>query len=78
MPGKFNVENALAAIAITYTLGIDSKYMYLGLKSAKTAGRMELFKTKDNKMVSIVDFAHNKLSFEKYMKQYKMSIKIDM
>ena len=71
MPGKFNVENALAAIAVADILNIDSKYMYLGLKNARTSGRMELFKTKDEKIVSIVDFAHNKLSFEKIYETVK-------
>ena len=41
MPGLFNVENALAAISVAYALEIDEKYMYLGLKNAKTSGRME-------------------------------------
>lgn len=75
MIGKFNVENALAAIAVSYILNIDSKYMYLGLKNATTSGRMELFKTKDDKMVSIVDFAHNKLSFEKIYETVKKEYK---
>lgn len=65
MPGKFNIENALCAICIAKALNIDSKYMYLGLKEAKVFGRMEIYKTNDDKIVSIVDFAHNKLSFEK-------------
>lgn len=71
MPGAFNVENALAAIAITYSMGINEKFMYLGLKEARTSGRMELFETYDKKIVSIVDFAHNKLSFEKIYETVK-------
>ncbi len=75
MPGRFNVENALCAIAITSILNIDSNYIYLGLKNSKTSGRMELFKTKDQKIVSIVDFAHNKLSFEKIYETVKNEYK---
>lgn len=71
MPGLFNVENALAAIAVANSLNIDSKFIYLGLQNAKTSGRMELFKTNDEKIVSIVDFAHNKLSFEKIYETVK-------
>ena len=71
MPGEFNIENALAAIAVSTTLKIDSKFIYLGLKNAKTSGRMEVFKTNDEKIVSIVDFAHNKLSFEKIYETVK-------
>lgn len=71
MPGLFNVENALAAIAIACSINIDEKFIYLGLKEARTSGRMELFKTNDDKIVSIVDFAHNKLSFEKIYETVK-------
>ena len=75
MPGKFNIENALCAICITKSLNIDSKYMYLGLKEAKASGRMEIYKTRDEKIVSIVDFAHNKLSFEKIYETVKEEYK---
>lgn len=65
MPGLFNVENALAAIAIAYTMDIPVQYMYSGLKRARSSGRMEMYHSKDNKVIAIVDYAHNKLSFEK-------------
>ncbi len=65
MPGLFNVENALAAIAIAYALDIPAEYMYSGLKRARSSGRMELYHSKDHKVVAIVDYAHNRLSFEK-------------
>lgn len=65
MPGLFNVENALAAIAIAYVLDIPVEYMYSGLKRARSSGRMELYHSRDHKVVAIVDYAHNKLSFEK-------------
>lgn len=75
MPGLFNVENALAAIAIAYALDIPVEYMYSGLKRARSSGRMELYHSKDHKVVAIVDYAHNKLSFEKLfestMEEYK-------
>ena len=65
MPGLFNVENALAAIAVANLYDIPEKYIYEGLRTARSKGRMELFTSKDGKVSAIVDYAHNKLSFEK-------------
>ncbi len=64
MPGLFNVQNALAAITICSLLQIPETYIYEGLKKAKVSGRMEEYKSKDNKVVCLVDYAHNALSFE--------------
>ncbi len=71
IPGLFNVENALCAIAIALALNIDQRYIYLGLKKAKSAGRMELYYSSDKKILSIVDYAHNKVSFEKIFETTK-------
>ena len=71
MPGLFNVENALAAISIAEFMHIPYKNIYNGLKTAKVKGRMESYITKDNKVIVIVDYAHNKLSFEKLYKSVK-------
>ena len=71
MPGIFNVENALAAIGVAYKLNIPLNYIYEGLKQAKSSGRMEIFNTKDQRIISIVDYAHNKLSFEKLYESTK-------
>lgn len=65
MPGIFNVENALAAIGSAILLEIPVKYMKSGLMRARTSGRMELYTSADKNRIAIVDFAHNKLSFEK-------------
>lgn len=64
IPGLFNIQNALAAIAICCTLGIPGKYMYVGLMKARSSGRMEIYNNSDNSVVVIVDYAHNKMSFE--------------
>ncbi len=64
MPGLFNVENALCAIGVAYVLGISPAYIGKGLYKAKTAGRMEIYESEDKKIAVIVDYAHNKLSFE--------------
>ena len=65
MPGLFNVENALAAIAVCEALGIPEQYIYVGLQKARVPGRMEVYSNSDDKVIAIVDYAHNRLSFEK-------------
>ncbi|MEY8427656.1 UDP-N-acetylmuramyl-tripeptide synthetase [Lachnospiraceae bacterium 46-15] len=65
MHGMFNVENALAAIAAAYAMGIPVKYMAAGLAKTKVQGRMEEYVSADGRLQVIVDFAHNRLSFEK-------------
>ena len=64
MPGMFNVSNALAAIAMSYVLGIPDEYVESGLKRARAGGRMQIYRSRDEKVVVIVDYAHNKMSFE--------------
>lgn len=64
MPGIFNVSNALAAIAISYTLNIPLKNIHAGLKKAKVSGRMEVYTNREKDLYVIVDYAHNKMSFE--------------
>lgn len=65
MPGMFNVENALAAIAAAYSLRIPEQYIYTGLRKARSSGRMEIFTNKNRDRIVIVDYAHNRLSFGK-------------
>lgn len=65
MSGLFNISNALAAIAVANYYNIPEKYIVAGIKEAKVPGRMEIHKSQDEKIVSIVDYAHNRLSFEK-------------
>ena len=65
MPGLFNVENALAAIAVCRHYGIPVEQIRTGLYKARSKGRMEIFENDDSSIIAIVDYAHNKLSFEK-------------
>ena len=65
MPGLFNVQNALAAIAICEGLGIPEQAIYVGLMKARVPGRMEIYTNANNRVIAIVDYAHNRLSFEK-------------
>lgn len=68
IPGLFNVQNAVAAIAICTALKIPEHYMYVGLMKARSSGRMEIYQNADNQVIVIVDYAHNKLSFENLYK----------
>ena len=79
MPGLFNIDNALAAIAIATLLGIDASQIKAGLASTKVPGRMELIDYDNSRIQAIADYAHNRLSFQKFFescaeefKGYKM------
>ena len=63
MQGRFNVENALAAIVVAKELGINDEDISYGIENTEVKGRMNVFE-KDGITV-IVDYAHNKLSFTK-------------
>lgn len=65
MKGKFNIENALAAIAAAYIYGVPVACMRRALQKTHVPGRMETFASRDGRICGIVDFAHNRLSFEK-------------
>ena len=75
MPGLFNVENALAAIASAYLMDIPVDIIKHGIEIARSSGRMEVFHTKDMKIIILVDYAHNKLSFEKLFSSVKEEYK---
>ena len=64
MPGLFNVENALAAITVCEGLNIPERYIYVGLMKARVPGRMEVYANADETVTCIVDYAHNRMSFE--------------
>ncbi|MEG2119320.1 MAG: UDP-N-acetylmuramoyl-L-alanyl-D-glutamate--2,6-diaminopimelate ligase, partial [Pseudoflavonifractor sp.] len=62
MPGIFNVENALAAIAVCTALDIPESAVRAGLAHATVPGRMELYTSRDGTRAVIVDYAHNGMS----------------
>ena len=64
MPGLFNVENALAAICVCEALAIPERCIYVGLMKARVPGRMEVYTNADETVTAIVDYAHNRMSFE--------------
>ena len=71
MPGLFNVQNALAALAVCEALGIPEQYAFAGLMKARVPGRMEVYTNADEKVSVIVDYAHNRLSFETLFQSVK-------
>lgn len=62
--GLFNADNALAAIAAAYVMNIPLDDIKAGLKKAAVPGRMEVFTNEEKNIDVIVDYAHNKMSFE--------------
>ena len=64
--GTINVEDALAAISLSLLLGVPMEYIREGLRTATVPGRMEVFRSEDGKKIAIVDYAHNKISYERF------------
>ena len=65
MPGLFNVENALVSVAIAQLAGIDDERIAAGLAQARVPGRMELIGDESDHVIGLVDYAHNKLSYQR-------------
>lgn len=71
LPGKYNLYNCLAAIAVTSTLGIDEKTIREAILSFKPVkGRMEEIK-KGQKFRVIIDFAHTPNGLKKVLTELK-------
>lgn len=71
MPGHFNIENAVAATAAVDLLGIPVSFAKDALKEVVVPGRMRIFSTKDSQVIAVVDYAHNRLSFESLITSMK-------
>jgi UDP-N-acetylmuramoyl-L-alanyl-D-glutamate--2,6-diaminopimelate ligase len=68
LQGKYNQENALAAIATAKTLGIEEKSIKNGIERVKSiSGRFNIIQETPFKI--IVDFAHTPNSMEKVLKE---------
>ncbi len=65
MKGIFNIENAMGAIAAGWVYGIPVSCMKRALLKTQVPGRMETLLSRDKKVCGIVDYAHNRLSFER-------------
>lgn len=69
MLGDFNVQNAVAAILTARELNVNEENIFNGIEKTTVAGRMNVFKGEEKTI--IVDYAHNKLSFEKFFETVK-------
>ena len=63
MPGKFNVSNALAALAAAHMVGVDAQAISAGLKSVYVKGRTQVLDTPGHYTL-LIDYAHNAVSME--------------
>ena len=72
MPGLFNISNALAAMAICMALDVPEEYVRSGLRKARAAGRMQIYESRDKKVTVIVDYAHNRMSFDALYRSTKI------
>lgn len=70
MQGRFNIENALAAIVIAKLYNIPSSIIQKGLAETEVQGRMNVYESQG--ITAIVDYAHNKLSFTKFFESLKL------
>lgn len=70
MQGRFNIENALAAIIVAKLYDVDDNSIEIGLKKTTVEGRMNVFSK--NGITVIVDYAHNKLSFTKFFESVSL------
>ena len=71
MAGLFNVSNALAAVAMARLMGVGYDAIAAGLAHVRVPGRMELVSSADGRVLAIVDYAHNELSFKTLFESVK-------
>lgn len=63
IPGKFNVYNALAAVAVCRHFPVQERHYAEGLNTVKVKGRVEPVPVPGNYTL-LIDYAHNALSME--------------
>lgn len=71
VPGRFNVENALVAIAIAHDIGMEQTHIVEGLVDVSVKGRTQLIKETAHFATFIIDYAHNELSMENLLSMLK-------
>jgi len=59
LPGKHNVSNALAALAVAYALNIELEIAIAGLEEFKGVGRRMEIKGEKNGIIIVDDYAHH-------------------
>jgi len=71
LPGRFNVENALAAAAVTCPLGAGMKEIGEALGEVTVKGRTQVLKETAHFSTFLIDYAHNALSMECLLRTLK-------
>lgn len=71
MPGRFNVENALTAIAITTDIGIETSCIAKALAEVSVKGRTQVLREVSHFSTFLIDYAHNALSMESLLQTLK-------
>lgn len=71
MPGKFNVENAMIAIALTAQMGISEECILTGLQKVYVKGRTQLLPALAGHTTMLIDYAHNAVSMENLLSMLK-------
>ena len=72
-PARFNLANALGAIACAEALGADPQDVIEGLAHVRVSGRMEIYPSKSGRIVGVVDYAHNGMSLEALLSELRAS-----
>lgn len=68
MPGIFNVENALIAMAIANRMGVSFEDAKAALREVTVKGRVQVLPVPPERGTFLIDYAHNALSMESIMK----------
>jgi len=71
MPGRFNAENALIALAICSLCGINEEALKKGLLNTTVKGRTQVVREASHIATFIIDYAHNALSTESLLSMLK-------
>ena len=71
MPGRYNAENALIAIAICKSNGISDEAIAKGLRNTTVKGRTQVIREASHIATFIIDYAHNAISTESLLSMLK-------
>lgn len=66
MHGSFNAQNALVALTLARLVGVGDDAIVKGIAHTRVPGRMEFIPTTHPRIHGIVDYAHNRLSFQTF------------
>lgn len=66
MHGSFNAQNALVALTLARLVGVSDDAIVQGIAHTRVPGRMEFIPTTHPRIHGIVDYAHNRLSFQTF------------